>query len=205
MNNAMVIDWLFGSKFMIERSGKIVDVVAALRTLADDLEMLHPDFDASIKMTAESSDPFGQVEKQSYDLLELYERKPRRPVYRNWTRLRSRVLKRDKSTCQVCFIPVKDEKGFASSYECGHIVDKMLGGEDALSNLLCMCFRCNQNKPVHRTIEEFDAWRQTGAWWPKFVQRLGRERCELLGWDMDKMLQNEGWNPPPIDYARLGA
>lgn len=128
---------------------------------------------------------------------------PNSRIRRRWASLRNTVFERDGGICQVCGFPVSPFKGKSSSYECGHIIDRMIGGPDKVSNLLCMCSRCNQWKPLHESIAEFEAWRQAGAWWPSFVQAVGREIWAEVGCDMDQLLRNEGWTPPTIDYSKL--
>jgi 5-methylcytosine-specific restriction endonuclease McrA len=72
----------------------------------------------------------------------------------NWGTLRNKVWKRDGAYCQVCLIGISKDL-----YECGHIIDRYVGGPDTLDNLTVMCIWCNQSKPTHRTREEYDEWR----------------------------------------------
>lgn len=71
-----------------------------------------------------------------------------------WPRLRGEVYQRDKGICDVCALRVED-----AHYNCGHIVDRCVGGEDALENLVVMHEICNQLKPVHRSAEEYREWK----------------------------------------------
>lgn len=67
--------------------------------------------------------------------------------------IREQVYRRDKAICRVC-----GRKLNWDIYECGHIVDRVVGGSDELTNLAAMCLICNRLKPIHRTKEEFAEW-----------------------------------------------
>jgi hypothetical protein len=71
----------------------------------------------------------------------------------NWKLTRKQVYERDKATCQVCGRQLN-----WNIYECGHVVDRVAGGSDALANLVAMCLICNRLKPIHETEEEFNEW-----------------------------------------------
>ena len=71
----------------------------------------------------------------------------------SWTTLRDRVWKRDKEICQVCLRKIP-----YSNYQCGHIIDRVCGGSDRLSNLVVMCCACNQGKPMTQTRSEYLDW-----------------------------------------------
>ena len=75
-----------------------------------------------------------------------------------WSHLRAIVYERDRGTCQVCGDAVD-----LNSYECGHIIDRIVGGSDRLSNLVCMCISCNRLKPLTETREEYIAWASMGG------------------------------------------
>jgi hypothetical protein len=83
----------------------------------------------------------------------------RRATEQGWGALRGRVWKRDGGQCHVCGRHISHDR-----YECGHIVDRVAGGCDRLSNLVVMCTFCNQVKPVHDTRAEYVAWVESGAW-----------------------------------------
>jgi len=85
----------------------------------------------------------------------------------NWKKLRKLVWERDCGICQVCGAKIKP-----STYHCGHIVDRCIGGPDEPGNLLVMCEFCNQVKPIHETREEFDDWMRGGYWRPKLFKFL---------------------------------
>lgn len=90
-----------------------------------------------------------------------------------WASIRRRIYKRDGGVCQVCRNPVVFGKG----YECGHIVERFLGGSDLDDNLVAMCWTCNHTKPPHDTRAEYEAWVAAGGEW----QRIGRElKAEIL-------------------------
>ena len=62
-------------------------------------------------------------------------------------KLRSEVLDRDGSTCQMCGLTPGDvdpQTGRKVRLHIGHIVDKSLGGRDELDNLRTLCSTCNQ-------------------------------------------------------------
>jgi 5-methylcytosine-specific restriction endonuclease McrA len=70
-----------------------------------------------------------------------------------WRTLRKQVYARDRGVCQVCHLRV------GRLWDAGHLVDRIVGGEDALDNLVLMCVRCNRSeKPIHRTRAEVDGW-----------------------------------------------
>jgi HNH endonuclease len=75
-----------------------------------------------------------------------------------WSHLRAIVYERDRGTCQVCGDAVD-----LNSYECGHIIDRIVGGSDRLSNLVCMCISCNRLKPLTETREAYIAWASEGG------------------------------------------
>lgn len=62
-------------------------------------------------------------------------------------KLRSEVLDRDGSTCQMCGLSPGDtdpQTGRPVRLHMGHIIDKSLGGKDELNNLRTLCSTCNQ-------------------------------------------------------------
>ncbi len=58
--------------------------------------------------------------------------------------LRYEVLKRAGFRCELCGVSA-DERAI----EVDHIVPRKHGGEDDLTNLQALCFKCNANKGVH--------------------------------------------------------
>jgi hypothetical protein len=63
--------------------------------------------------------------------------------------LRYEVLKRAGFRCELCGIPA-DERAI----EVDHILPRKHGGEDDLTNLQALCFKCNANKGA-RDDEDF--------------------------------------------------
>lgn len=71
----------------------------------------------------------------------------------SWLSLRRSVYLRDKGICQACLLRA------GVLWDVGHLVDRCVGGTNALSNLVLMCVRCNRTeKPIHRTRQEALAW-----------------------------------------------
>jgi 5-methylcytosine-specific restriction endonuclease McrA len=87
----------------------------------------------------------------------------------SWRKTRELVWKRDGNRCQVCRkeIPKKH-------YHCGHIIDRVAGGDDSPDNLVVMCDMCNIYKPVHDTLEEYDDWVRSGHWVGEALEKLVR-------------------------------
>jgi 5-methylcytosine-specific restriction endonuclease McrA len=70
-----------------------------------------------------------------------------------WAALRKEVYRRDEGRCQVCLFRV------GKLWDAGHLVDRCVGGADTPENCVLMCSRCNRSiKPIHRTLEEAQAW-----------------------------------------------
>lgn len=92
----------------------------------------------------------------------------KRRTAESWTAIRRRIYERDEAICQVCgrWVP------FDGEYECGHRVDRMVGGSDLDDNLHVMCYLCNRCKPVHSSLDEYEAWRATGGPLPKLRRVL---------------------------------
>lgn len=74
----------------------------------------------------------------------------------NWYHIKKKVLKRDNNTCQECFGRKKIERGSNSGYrvEVHHIVHKNQGGDESISNLITLCWKCHQNKHKVRVKDE---------------------------------------------------
>jgi SOS response regulatory protein OraA/RecX len=75
-----------------------------------------------------------------------------------WSHLRALVYERDHGVCQVCGDAID-----LDSYECGHIIDRVVGGSDRLCNLVCMCISCNRLKPLTETREAYIVWASEGG------------------------------------------
>lgn len=71
----------------------------------------------------------------------------------SWTARRLAVYRRDKGICQVCLLHV------GKQWDAGHLIDRIAGGTDTLSNLLLMCVHCNRTeKPITGTPEAAATW-----------------------------------------------
>lgn len=70
-----------------------------------------------------------------------------------WYKLRSQAYLRDNGVCWVChkFIELID-------YDCGHLIDRCMGGQDVIDNLAPMHKTCNLSKPKHQTLEDAVRW-----------------------------------------------
>ena len=83
--------------------------------------------------------------------------------------LRYEVLKRAGHRCELCGIPAAER-----AIEIDHIVPRKHGGEDDLTNLQALCFKCNANKGA-RDDQDFRVVREgVGAC------QTGCVFCELL-------------------------
>lgn len=81
---------------------------------------------------------------------------------------RVKIYNRDSGICQVCKrkiyeIENKYRLPRGSFYECGHIIDRCIGYDDNETNLVAMCKFCNQTKPLHSSIEEYEEWVKNGS------------------------------------------
>ncbi len=76
----------------------------------------------------------------------------------SWAKTRKQIWERDRAVCQVCGVNLHQ-----SIYECGHIIDRTVGGSDRLANLVAMCVVCNQLKPFTETIDLYLEWARTGG------------------------------------------
>lgn len=93
---------------------------------------------------SQTKEPSNIEEKRQQDTL----------VKANWEWLRSEIYIRDKGICWVCndFVTLRD-------YDLGHLVDRVNGGNDELSNCAVMHKQCNISKPRHKTLDEAMKWR----------------------------------------------
>lgn len=75
-------------------------------------------------------------------------------------RLRAEVLERNGYTCQMCGVAAGDPdpnvSGRTIRLHIGHIVDRIHGGPDSLSNLRALCSQCNQG--AKNTVQEPPRW-----------------------------------------------
>lgn len=123
------------------------------------------------------SEFYSKVQTESYQA--FIARKARTLAQgRRWSWLRGEVWERDKGVCQVCGDDLTEQDRF---YECGHIVDRAIGGKDELSNLLVMCILCNRLKPFHYTVEQFEEWRSAGGVWGQRERAVTRLLDEHFG------------------------
>lgn len=95
-------------------------------------------------------------------------------------KLRAEVLDRNGFTCQMCGIcppDVDPMTGRPVRLHVGHIVDKSLGGEDALANLRTLCSTCNQG------AKNITSERPSGIWLLAQVRRSGNaEQRAVYEW-----------------------
>jgi 5-methylcytosine-specific restriction endonuclease McrA len=76
----------------------------------------------------------------------------------SWETTRQLIYERDGGICQVCGDAIPYEH-----YECGHIIDRVVGGSDRLCNLVCMCITCNRLKPCTETRDAYVLWAKKGG------------------------------------------
>jgi 5-methylcytosine-specific restriction protein A len=60
---------------------------------------------------------------------------------RGWEALRLKALQRDRYLCQLC-LPTR----FTTAIEVDHIVNRALGGGNAMTNLQSLCAACHEQK-----------------------------------------------------------
>lgn len=107
-----------------------------------------------------------------------------------WKKTAQLVYERDGGLCHVCMRTVE-----RVDYECGHIIDRMVGGTDRLSNLVTMCIVCNRMKPPHETRAEYLAWLDAGGWFAEIKSAMAaKEDSELVERLTHGMA--EAWVPP---------
>lgn len=95
------------------------------------------------------------------------------------TKLRSLVMIRDNSTCQMCGRNVKDDN---IQIHIDHIVPLEWGGQTVLENLQCLCSNCNEGKKNYVASEN-----------PLLMERISNTtRCiERLGLYFDYYANRE--------------
>ncbi|MFN8468246.1 MAG: HNH endonuclease [Caldilineaceae bacterium] len=76
----------------------------------------------------------------------------------SWHKIRELVWQRDQGICQVCGVRLHKDL-----YDCGHIIDRIVGGSDRPANLVAMCVLCNQGKPITKTRGEYLEWAKAGG------------------------------------------
>lgn len=82
---------------------------------------------------------------------------------------RKAVLERDDCTCQICGISRKYLDDMAPGLgeylrlEIDHIVPIAQGGTSDISNLQCLCWRCNSKKGSNKSNAQVDDLRTWGA------------------------------------------
>lgn len=90
----------------------------------------------------------------------------------SWSIIRSRVFARDRGVCLVCGLPI-----LSDDWECGHIIDRCVGGTDRDANLVAMHTMCNRIKPLHETRDAYFAWVST--WYEERERGLRAMLSEL--------------------------
>jgi 5-methylcytosine-specific restriction endonuclease McrA len=71
----------------------------------------------------------------------------------SWRSLRREIYARDGGRCRACGLRV------GRVWDAGHLVDRIVGGQDSLDNLVLMCQSCNRvKKPITRTRTEALEW-----------------------------------------------
>lgn len=92
---------------------------------------------------------------------------------RGWYKVRAKVLKRDKYTCQYC----GDRAGTAD-----HIIPRSKGGPNTMANLVACCMVCNEIAGG-REFTDFEAKKT-------YVQRVRKHSPPIYG-------QKKGAKPKP--------
>ena len=83
----------------------------------------------------------------------------------SWAKLRSIVWERDDGRCDSCGMAL-----YRDEYHLGHKVDRCCGGIDCLCNLAVQCSTCNMCKPLHKTLEQYAQWIESGGAFAAIVQ-----------------------------------
>ena len=99
-----------------------------------------------------------RLQNVSRGVTEAAEKAAQRATRFTWQQIRQIIWERDQGICQVCGVSLLPEL-----YECGHIIDRFVGGSDRLSNLVAMCVVCNQLKPFTESHDLYVAWASTGG------------------------------------------
>lgn len=129
-------------------------------------EPMFPEPDPPALPTYMTLDAFVNAEarKETWDLVQ-------RATNDSWRDVRLQVYERDRAICHVCGMYVP-----SSYYQCGHIIDRCVGGCDRPSNLVVMCNVCNLTaKTPTKTRDEYFAWLAADP----YVRLLRRHRREL--------------------------
>jgi 5-methylcytosine-specific restriction endonuclease McrA len=87
-------------------------------------------------------------------------------------RLRAEVLDRNGFTCQMCGLTPGDvdpATGRKVRLHIGHVIDKILGGKEELSNLRALCSTCNQG------AKNVTAQKPNTIWLLSQIRRAGKD------------------------------
>jgi hypothetical protein len=103
----------------------------------DDQKWYSFDGNYSTLSPAEKSQRVADFADKRFERMQAAERFADEQIY--WGKIRSFVLKRDKSTCQVCGL-VKGSK-----LHVHHILKRVDGGPDTPDNLILVCPKCHAN------------------------------------------------------------
>lgn len=95
--------------------------------------------------------------------------------------IRRAAYNRDGGKCQVC----KQDVDF-DLFECGHIIDRVMGGKSELDNLVVMCLRCNKVKPRHSNREDFDRWVQSREWEKSKIPVMSEDAISRFWFKVDR-------------------
>lgn len=101
------------------------------------------------------------------------------------SRLRAQVLERNGYTCQMCGAGAGERdierQGRPVRIHVGHIVDRIHGGKDELSNLRALCSTCNQG--ARNLVQEPPSW----TWLMSQLRRASlKDQQRALQWLRDK-------------------
>lgn len=91
------------------------------------------------------------------------------PRGRSWPATRLRVLIRDQCICTYCL---------DAADQADHVIPRVRGGSDHISNLVAACSACNQSKGALTAWEWFKRERMPAPPW--FLERMGLKR-PILG------------------------
>lgn len=106
--------------------------------------------------------------------------------YTNWSYVRSMVYVRDQGCCVVCerFVQLYE-------YECGHLQDRVTGGQPSPDNCIVMCKRCNSRKPFHDTKADALAWIENAKKYGMFPTKAARNPHARRSVPVDKVYMRQ--------------